>query len=63
MITSLPIRPYDINLLTAERAKLVTGPVVSSDLITSRNGPVNIDKKAAEISYNDTKEANRFVSL
>jgi hypothetical protein len=31
--------PYDINLLTADRAKLVTGPVVSSDRITSRKGP------------------------
>jgi hypothetical protein len=36
--------PYDINLLTAERAKLVTGPVVSSDRITSRKGPANTDK-------------------
>lgn len=43
-VTSLPMRPYDINLLTAERAKLVTGPVVSSDLITSRKGPANIHK-------------------
>ena len=38
------MRPYDTNLLTAERAKLVTGPVVSSDLITSRKGPANIHK-------------------
>jgi hypothetical protein len=36
--------PYDINLLTAERAKLVTGPVVTSDRITSRKGPAITDK-------------------
>lgn len=36
--------PYDINLLTAERAKLVTGPVVSSDRITSRKGPAIADE-------------------
>lgn len=36
--------PYDMNLLTADRAKLVTGPVVSSDRITSRKGPAITDK-------------------
>lgn len=35
----LPISPYDKNLCIAERARLVTGPVVSLLLITSRNGP------------------------
>jgi hypothetical protein len=36
--------PYDINFFTAERAKLVTGPVVSSDRITSRKGPAITDE-------------------
>lgn len=31
-----------MNLLTADKAKLVTGPVVSSDLMTSRKGPKKI---------------------
>ena len=35
----LPINPYDRNLKTADKASSVTGPDVSSDRITSRNGP------------------------
>lgn len=35
---TLPIRPYDKNLLTDVRARPVIGPVVSSERITSRKG-------------------------
>lgn len=31
--------PYEINLLIEDKARLVTGPVVSSDRITSKKGP------------------------
>lgn len=34
-----PNRPYERNLLTADNATPVIGPVVSSERITSRNGP------------------------
>ena len=36
---NLPMKPYERNLLTDPRAMPVIGPVVSSDRITSRNGP------------------------
>lgn len=35
----LPINPKERNLKTADRANSVTGPDVSSDRMTSRNGP------------------------
>lgn len=38
IILNSPINPYDRNLLTADKAILVTAPVVSSDLIASKNG-------------------------
>lgn len=38
IVNHSPTSPYDKNLFTEESARLVTGPVVSSDLITSRNG-------------------------
>ena len=34
-----PIKPYDMNLFTDERARTVTETDVSFDLITSKNGP------------------------
>lgn len=37
----LPTSPYDRNLLTDVSESPVIGPVVSSDLITSRKGPKN----------------------
>ena len=37
-INDLPIKVYDKNLLMDDKARPVIGPVVSSDLTTSRNG-------------------------
>ena len=36
------IKPYEINLSIDPNAMPVTGPVVSSDLIISRNGDKNV---------------------
>ena len=40
-IKHLPTRPYERNLLTDVKASPVIGPVVSSDLRTSKNGERN----------------------
>lgn len=45
LVYFLPRRLYDKNFATEARAKLVTGPVVSSDRITSKNGSKNKREK------------------